>query len=269
MLNTNSCGFSKSDYFLLTKCTHHKKDVQKAILKQIPLVVQVNGITCSFKVLTEFSASSCDVHSNHLEQLAVACPNLQGLNLEQNKRCLERLKGLCTIASLCLDLEGLNLKGIPTENVESQVYLWKILSDMKLTYLAVDLWILLPSNENYQYIKLVTFFQKFRRLKALEVHNHSDEGVTPSVSSISILSHFPSLIHIVHTSNNHAVPIALHDIATSCKQLTYLRFSGTLKCLTSIFICNLQQLYIDMDRCKLTNEFMRSVSAHGGLDWYM
>ena len=264
-LNADSCGFSKSDYLILTECTRHKKVIHRAILKQTPLVVPVGGTTCNFKVLTEFSAFSCDIYSNQLEQLAVACPNLQRLNLEQNKHCLKMLQGLHTVASSCLNLEGLNLKGIPSENIESQAYLWEILSDMKLTHLAVDLWILLPSNENNQYIKLVSSFQKFCRLEALEVCNHRDLfGVRPLVSGIPILSHFPSLIHFVNASNN-GVPIAFHDIVTSCKQLKYLWVSGTLKCLSTSFNCNLQQLYIDIGSCNLSDEFMRSVSAHGGL----
>ena len=236
--------------------------MQKAILKQTPLVVPVDGTACNFQVLTEFSAFSCDIHSNQLEQLAVTCPNLRRLNLEQNYQCLELLQGLQTVGSSCLNLEGLNLKGIPTKNIESQAYLWEILSDMKLTHLAVDLWILLPSNENNQYLKLVCLFQKFHRLQALEVQKHGDEGfVTESVSNIAILSHFPSLIHLVRISND-SVPI---DIVSSCKYLKYLRITGTLKCLSTIFSCNLQQLYIDIGRHNLSDEFMRSVSAHGGL----
>ena len=124
-LNTDSCGFSKSDYLILTECIHHRKVKQKAILKQIPLVVQIDGTACNFRVLNELSTSSCDVHSNQLERLAVACPNLRRLNLEQNKNCLKMLQGLRAIASFCLNLEGLNLKGIPTENIESQAYLWE------------------------------------------------------------------------------------------------------------------------------------------------
>ena len=106
--------------------------------------------------------------------------------------------------------------------------------------------------------------QKFYRLEALEVCNH--RGVRPLVSGIPILSHFPSLIHFVHASND-GVPIAFHDIATSCKLLKYLWVSGTLKCLSTSFNCNLQQLYmyIDIGSCNLSDELMRSVSAHGGL----
>ena len=139
-----------------------------------------------------------------------------------------------------------------------------ILSDMKLTHLAIDLWVLLPSNENNHFIKLACLFQKFHRLQALEVYDHGGEGVTQSVSNIAIISHFPSIIHLVHISND-GVPIALLDIVSSCKQLKYLRFIGALKCLSTIFSCNLQQLYINIGSHDLSDEFMRSVSAHGGL----
>jgi len=98
VLNADICGFSRSDYLLLTDCTCCNKVIYKALLEQSLSVVQVNGILNNFSVLTEFSVSSCDVHSNQLEQLAVACPNLQRLNLEHNKRCLKGLQGLRTIA---------------------------------------------------------------------------------------------------------------------------------------------------------------------------
>ena len=155
--------------------------------------------------------------------------------------------------------------GISAKNIESHTQLWEILSDMKLTHVAVDLCVLLPSAEEDQFIKLVSLFQKFNTLQALETFNNGDDGVIPLVSGASILSHFPVLIYFVHTPCR-SIPMALHDIVTSCKQLKYLWFAGKLKFITTSFSCNLQQLYISIGDRLISNEFMSSISAHGGLE---
>ena len=94
-----------------------------------------------------------DVYSDQLEQLAIACPNLQRLNLLQSRHCLKSLQGLRTIASSCRSLQGLNLMAISVKDVENEIKLWEILSNMKLTHLGVDLCVLLPSVEDK--IKLI------------------------------------------------------------------------------------------------------------------
>ena len=38
-------------------------------------------------------------YSDHLEQLAIACPNLQQLGLLKNVNCLKSLQSLCVIAT--------------------------------------------------------------------------------------------------------------------------------------------------------------------------
>ena len=48
---------------------------------------QIDSVSC-----VDFS--NADVNSNHLEQLAVVCPNLQRLNLQGNINCLRDLQGL-------------------------------------------------------------------------------------------------------------------------------------------------------------------------------
>ena len=78
------------------------------------------------------------LHSDHLEQLAIVCPNLRRLFLVKSYYCLRSLKGLRAIASHCHKLQGLNLLGICVREVEDLTGLWEILSDMKLTYLAVE-----------------------------------------------------------------------------------------------------------------------------------
>ena len=44
-------------------------------------------------------AAKCGFFCEHLEQLAIACPNLQQLNLKENVNCLKSLQGLRAIAT--------------------------------------------------------------------------------------------------------------------------------------------------------------------------
>ena len=90
-------GFSEPDLLLLTDCTYDNQVLYKASLRPFRSV-QLNRKFTNLELLTEFNASYNDVLSNHLEQLAIACPNLQRLNLEQNGRCLKSLQGLRSIA---------------------------------------------------------------------------------------------------------------------------------------------------------------------------
>ena len=90
------------------------------------------------KFLTHFSVMRCkDFYSGHLEQLAIACPNLQQLSILKNVNCLKNLQGLQAIAEGCKKLQGLNIMGISVSEVENSVKLWKILVCLQLTYLSV------------------------------------------------------------------------------------------------------------------------------------
>jgi len=84
---------------------------------------------------------------------------------------------------------------MPVTEMENQVTLWQILSDMKqLTHLAVDLCVLLPLTSNKHI--LIKLFQKFRKLQALESRTFCEGYRSHNVyKSLAILSHFPSLIH--------------------------------------------------------------------------
>ena len=107
--------------------------------------------------VVHFDLSCCDcLISGHLEQLAISCPNTQKLNLQYSEDCLTSLQGLRAITTYCEKLQGLNILGIT--RVENQVQLWKILSDIKLTHLAVDLCVLEPKEEDDQ-AKLVEQYQ--------------------------------------------------------------------------------------------------------------
>ncbi|XP_065908136.1 uncharacterized protein [Dysidea avara] len=109
--------------------------------------------------VTHVDFSYCySLRTGHLEQLAIACPNLQRLDLKICDYCLESLQGLQAIASHCYNLQGLNLLGICVSKVEDQTRLWEILSNMKLTHLGVEYCILRLEVTNKE--KLIYLYQK-------------------------------------------------------------------------------------------------------------
>ena len=113
-----------------------------------------------------------NVNSNHLQQLAVACPNLQQLHLRGNVNCLKDLKGLQAIVEKCKNLKSLNLAGIDVSRVESYLLLWDLLSSLKkLTLLTIDLcMILLYDFDDDDQQRLVTKCKSCHSLLALIVH---------------------------------------------------------------------------------------------------
>ena len=127
--------------------------------------------TSHLHTVSYVDVSNLNVHSNHLEQLAVVCPNLQRLNLQGNVNCLKDLRGLCVIVNTCQNLESLNLAGISVSSVESFLLLWELLSALKkLTYLGADLCMLkLCKSDDVIKQKIVTIFQSFHSLKTLEM----------------------------------------------------------------------------------------------------
>ena len=79
--------------------------------------------------------------------------------------CLRNLQGLHVAVDSCHNLQGLNLVEIPVTEVENQVTLWQILSDIKqLTHLAVDLCVLSTRNKHI----LGRLYEKFTKLQALK-----------------------------------------------------------------------------------------------------
>ena len=272
----NLCGFSGPGWLLLTHTTYRNKVIYKAFLQGSSLVVQGNHTFSNLEFLTEFEGSGCDIRSHQLEQLAIECPNLQRLSLSSTG-CLKSLQGLRAIAGSCHNLQGLNLLNIPAKNVESQVQLWEILSEMKLTHLAVDMCVLLSPIEEDN-MELISLFQKCKYLQALEyVAQCLDtcDRCEPVLvnNSLSVLSHFHALIHLCHYSadDNHC-PTALHNIVSSFKQLKYLVFTEqyiyremNYSISTLVCICHLEQLSIDSCCIDLPVDFMSSISAHGGL----
>ena len=125
----------------------------------------------SLSFVTYFNASYCHFNAGHLEQLALACPNLKELNITNNPNCLKNLQGLHVIATCCQNLQGLNLLMMSVKNVKIQVKLWKILTEMKFSYLAIDLCAaLLPHGIDEETTgTIVDSYRKCSNLKALDV----------------------------------------------------------------------------------------------------
>jgi len=101
---------------LLTDATYGSKTLHKAVLfMHSKMGVKDSHLNnnISLNLVTHFDASHGQLHSDHLEQLAVACPNLLELNLRKSKSCLKSLQGLRVIATGCRSLRGLHLSFIP------------------------------------------------------------------------------------------------------------------------------------------------------------
>ena len=213
--------------------------------------------------------SYSNVHFNHLEKLAIACPNLQRLNLTGNENCLNDLQGLHAIVQKCQNLEGLNLAKISVSRIECYLILWELLSSLKkLSHLAIDL-CMIKSHDPDEF-KLITMFRKCHNLKALELH--SVKWCKECSNTVDFLfSHFPSLRHCrMFDFQCSGFKYAL----TNCKKLKYLyeecarKESKDLHSFSSN--CYLKQLYINSVNAtyfNVTDELADALSTHGGLEY--
>jgi len=248
-----NCGLSglEKDLLLSKRSIGNGRVLHKGILKNhrysnygTPMSIK------NIEFLTHLSAANCGFFSMHLEQLAVACPNLQQLSLLRNVNCLKSLQGLRAIAN-CQKLEGLNIREISVKDLESHVQLWEVIVDLQLTYLSIDLCCLLCSEGGNQ-TKIISLHQKCLKLKALESYyscTKCDETKLPLV-----LSNFPSLIHCITDIENIII----------CDRLKYLHYWHN-KHSWEIANCNLEQVYILSVPLVLSDSFMVALSAHGGL----
>ena len=259
------------DFLLLTSRTYGGKTVHKATLSTLNKVSMENHLNSDIVDLffvTHFDASHCkSIHCGHLEQLALACPNLEELNLKSNTNCLRCLQGLHALASSCTNLHGLNLSGISVIAVESRVQLWKILASLRLAYLAIELCVMIPHKEDiFNIPRLIALYKKCLWLRALELCDaRCCNGCTDIFSKELLLPYLPSLVHcIIESSEDTAV--VLLDTISCCKDLKVFRYENhnSLPCSVA-FKCNLKELYIASCRTDLSDTFMHSVSAHGGL----
>ena len=225
-------------------------------------ITRCDNLSC----VTHFDLANCvSLQSGHLEQLAIACRELQVLNLQKCYDCLKSLQGLQAIASHCLNLQGLNLLGIHVLEVEDHnvILLWEILSDMNLTHLAVELGFLKSEAINKR--KLISLYQRCWTIRGIQCDNH-DEVVFAEVGLM--LSYFSSLNYFFmryHTSP----PTIVQDVINNCKELRCVSFRSNdynnLLSLNTTRNQNLQQLYIDSSCTCVPDDFMTSVSSHGGL----
>ena len=226
--------------------------------------------------------SRATVCSNHLEQLAVACPNLQRLNLKDNVDCLEDMQGLHAVVSICQNLEGLNLAGISLSSVESCLAVWELLSSMKkLTHLAINLCILKPCDlDDGSKSRLINMVASCHSLQALELHCHFNRSINQigqfdrryknccSIESSNTdftFSHFPSL---THCRMSHFQYSGLRYAIANCHKLKYLcennAYEASLCSLSNN--CHLQQLCIRSSTYGLTDKLVEALSVHGGLE---
>ena len=244
-------SFMKPSYTMYHIVHNHRKDNQ----------LQLDDI---FTNLTEldFSDSSFD-----LKQIVANCPQLQRLNLENNQRL--RLDDLQMIATCCCNLQGLNLLRISSPNIEFCMKAWEILSNMKLIYLSIDIAFLgsLLEMEDIQKKQLAALFAQCTALRALELVSECflNRSVVESNSNVyKFLAHFPSLEYCRLNRGSKQSSCA-EEVLTSCKSLKYFYCNWPILSLSSARNKNLQQLCISSRTTDLDDNFMDTVSAHGGL----
>jgi len=205
-------------------------------------------------------------HSGHLQQLAITCPYLQRLNLQNCHNCLQSLQGLQAIASHCHYLQGLNLLGIHVSGVEDRILLWEILSGMNLTHLAVQFCILTAKKG-----KLVHLYQKCLTVRGIELHYvHNGCGSCATITNADALPlpYFPLLNYCsLRAHKSYTVPTVVQDVIDNCKGLKCVSFNldSVKVSLKVVHNHNLQQLYIYSPRTDVPDNFLTSVSSHGGL----
>jgi len=205
-----------------------------------------------------------------LEQLSSLFPNLQSLDLTHCDLSTDNMRGIRAVAINCLNLKGLNLMAVHASSLNPDV-LWQVLSGMKLTYLSIEC-CLIPSSSDC--IKQ-TMGSLCVTLQAIELGASSCKVCEDSSSEdiLFCLSHFSSLnyCHLFHPDACHTRVV--QDIATTCKKLKCLKIGSYNQTQlhpfgTSLSIAcndNLEQFGIDSKHTVVSDEFMESISAHGGL----
>lgn len=278
------------DMLHITEGSHRGKKVYKALL--------INGIddyvdtsVTSLTFVTYFAASYCtSLYPGHLEQISVACPNLQRLDLCGKSDCLSNLQGLNSLANNCKSLQGLNLMGIHVKDREYNcLQLWEILCMMHLNQLAIEAWMInihdkrnvkLPSSSlgdckvpATMQQKLINIFQKYSSLQVLEVEASIDGECSCknlSDNELSLISYFPSIIsyrlcNMLYGNCYHA----LKEIF-SCKYLRCLYLFKNLFGILSLTLeghcSSLQQLYIYSRDTVPMDTFIDTLCGHGGLE---
>ena len=219
----------------------------------------VSPPSLNYVVDFDLSGRGC-LRSGHLEQLAIACPNLRRLGLHSNRWCLTSLQGLQSIASYCNNLQQLNLSGISV-SVDDKVQFWNILSSMRLTHLAVDIYVTEPSTADEKE-KMIKLYQKLVTLIAIEL-NCLDRNWDLLEEWSILVDHIPFLesCYIILIES-----IGMQGVFTTCKKLKYLtcnRASGEMPLTANCY--SLQELCFHSETIDIPESFMSTISAHGGL----
>ena len=227
----------------------------------------------NFDSVLNVDFSSVNIYPDHLEQLAIACPNLEQLNLKNAQNCLQSLQGLRAIVDTCQNLRGLNLIGIPVSSMESYLLLWELLSSIKkFTHLAIDLCMLIQSSDSAaDKDKLIGMLGKCDSLEALEIIQTFNCDECQNISSVNdlLFSHFPSLVYV--RLSHVQCTTAFEYIITNCRWLKHLYY-GTDLCseahvtLPSSSGCHLEQLCVKSCAINLSASSVQVLSAHGELE---
>ena len=258
---------SQNKVFYLNEFDHNST-VRHAITPAHTIVdvenVRINYTSCLHSVYY-IDLSCANIHSDNLKQIAILCPNLQRLNLEDNFHCLDDLQGLHAIVHSCKNLEGINLAGISVSQVESCLLLWALLSSLeKLSHLAIDLCLMKHDDDSKH--QLIKILKTFRSLKALEISHGYLKGCTECTNITDFLfSHFPTLTYCKMYRFRYS---ALTYAITNCHKLKYLQEKDARKGspLPSSINCYLQQLCISSLSFDLTDKLVKVLSAHGQLE---
>lgn len=125
-------GF-ENDLAVVTDCQYGEKRFCGVKLRQIRhrlIMSNTNGLVIN----THFDFSWW--WSLRSGQLTIVCPNLQVLSLQCSFHCLQSQRGLTAIASLCSNLQRLNLTGVQyvcAKMMEDNIQLWELLSNLICT----------------------------------------------------------------------------------------------------------------------------------------
>ena len=266
----------KNDLMILSNCNHGGNIAYKVGLWKGGNNInshKFNITSINLKSMTDCNfSSSVNFDHSDLDRLAVACPNLQRLDISFTN-CLENFQGMCSIAKRCHSLQGLNLLGIHMTDMKNHMQLWEILSDLKLTHLAIELCNIIPFEGNDT--NLTTLYRKFLQLKALhlvhDIHFSCLGCKSYDDKHAVLLSHFPSLTCCLLNAVPHRCSDTMKNIVTNCKELKYLRCcylkTPGMRTHPSLIVssCNLQQLFIHSTFSHVSDSFMNTISAHGGL----
>jgi len=263
------CGIQGVDYLVVSDCCRDGKMMYKATHTSVDCL-KFNCIITSLRFVTHFDVGQCESFlPSHLEEVAIACPNLQQLVLARCTSCLKSLHGLRAIAKHCYNLQGLNILSIAVIHVEDQVELWEILSNLKLTHLVANYCLISPcaAVADRDKEKMICFYQKCSHLVAIESSTSINcKGCRFLVDEdLLVLREFPSLRYLKLFNFK-----SVEGIITDCKEVKCFVIHSTILNIGSVsfsYACNrnLQQLCIVSRNSVVYDDFMSSVSAHGGL----